>query len=394
MSRACRLWATASALVCLAGVAHAGPSDQLKELRGRIEKLQQRLTESEETKSEAADALRESERAISDANRRLFDLGQQQRDVRQARQALETQKAQIAESTEAQQRLLARLLYQQYLSGQPEPLRLLLNRQDPNELARQMYYLSYVSHARADLIAGLRRDLAELDRVSAETEDKGRELARLRSEDADQKRRLERERRRRAEVLRKVSDQIARQRSEIGNLRRNEERLTKLVARLARELARTPPRPARLGNRQLPEAEPAGSGAFHDLKGRLKLPVIGEIENRYGTPREESGLSWKGLFIAAPGGRQVRAVADGRVVFADWLRGFGNLLILDHGGGYMSLYGNNDALFRQVGDMVKTGDPIAAVGATGGNPETGLYFELRFQGKPFDPLAWVTVNSK
>jgi len=85
-------------------------------------------------------------------------------------------------------------------------------------------------------------------------------------------------------------------------------------------------------------------------------------------------------------------VAAGRVVFADWLRGFGNLMILEHGGGYMSLYGNNEALFRQVGDMVKTGDPIAAVGATGGNPETGLYFELRFQGKPFDPLTWISMK--
>lgn len=393
-----RLWSRsfAAAIVFfgLVAAAQAGPSDQLKELRSRIEKLQQQLTESEETKTEAADALRESERAISATNRRLFELGGQQRQVRQALRGLEERRAQILESTQSQQELLAKLLYHQYLSGQPEPLRLLLNRQDPNQIARQMHYLSYVSHARADLIAVLRRDLADLDRLSAETEDKARELARLRAEDADQKRRLERERRGRADVLKQVSDQITRQRSEISSLRRNEERLAKLVERLARELARPPSRQARLRNQQLPEPQAGAQGAFHVLKGRLKLPVIGDIANRYGTPREDSGLSWKGLFIAAPGGRQVHAVADGRVVFADWLRGFGNLLILDHGGGYMSLYGNNDALFRQVGDMVKTGDPIAAVGATGGNPETGLYFELRFQGKPFDPLAWVTVNSK
>ena len=108
--------------------------------------------------------------------------------------------------------------------------------------------------------------------------------------------------------------------------------------------------------------------------------------------RAEGGPSWKGLFIAAKDGQEVRSIAPGRVVFADWLRGFGNLLIVDHGGGYMSLYGNNDSLYRQVGDMVKAGDPIAAVGATGGNPQTGLYFELRFQGKPFDPLSWVTLK--
>jgi len=120
--------------------------------------------------------------------------------------------------------------------------------------------------------------------------------------------------------------------------------------------------------------------------------VIGELANRYGSPRADSGLSWKGLFIAARDGQEVRAVAPGRVVFADWLRGFGNLIILDHRGGYMSLYGNNDSLYREVGDEVKVGDPIAAVGATGGNSQTGLYFELRFQGKPFDPLSWVTLK--
>ena len=145
-------------------------------------------------------------------------------------------------------------------------------------------------------------------------------------------------------------------------------------------------------NDQLPDATANSAASFRELKGRLKLPVIGELANRYGSPRADSGLSWKGLFIAARDGQEVRSVAPGRVVFADWLRGFGNLIILDHGGGYMSLYGNNDSLYREVGDEVKAGDPIATVGATGGNSQTGLYFELRFQGKPFDPLSWVTLK--
>ena len=182
-----------------------------------------------------------------------------------------------------------------------------------------------------------------------------------------------------------------RQRTEISHLKRNEERLARLVDRLARELARPSARSSRIRNDQLPEPLRSSEG-FSGLKGKLRLPVIGELADRFGAPRADSGLSSKGLFIAAKQGQEVRAVAAGRVVFADWLRGFGNLMILDHEGGYMSLYGNNDALFRQVGDIVKAGDPIAAVGATGGNPETGLYFELRFQGKPFDPLTWVTLK--
>jgi septal ring factor EnvC (AmiA/AmiB activator) len=141
----------------------------------------------------------------------------------------------------------------------------------------------------------------------------------------------------------------------------------------------------------VPEAA-AVSGPFAQLKGRLALPVRGELTNRYGSPRSDGGLTWRGLFIAAPSGQQVRAVAGGRVVFADWLRGFGNLLIIDHGDSYMSLYGFNETLFKQVGEPVQTGDSVAAVGNSGGAGDSGLYFELRHQGKPFDPLGWVNVR--
>jgi murein hydrolase activator len=378
-------------LLVLPAVVPAAPSDQLKELRGRIDKLQQQLSESEETKSDAADALRESERAISSANRRLFELAGKQRESQAGLARLEEQKSRASDDADRQEALLAKLLYQQYLSGQPEPLRLLVNRQDANQIARQMHYLSYVSRARAELIAALRRDVFDLERLSAEAQAKSRELSSLQSDEVEQKKQLQRERRRHAAVLRQVSDQISRQRSEISHLKRNEERLARLVDRLARELARPPVREGRVRNEQLPEPLRGGE-PFQALKGRLRLPVTGELVNEFGSPRADSGLSWKGLFIAAKQGQEVRAVAAGRVVFADWLRGFGNLMILDHGSGYMSLYANNDALFRQVGELVKAGDPIAAVGATGGNPETGLYFELRFQGKPFDPLTWATLK--
>jgi len=369
----------------------AGPSDQLKELRGRIDRLQQQLTESEESKSEAVDALRESERAISNVNRRLFELETKQRGLQAALARLDQQTARIRDDADNQEALLAKLLYQQYLSGQPEALRIIASQQDSNQVARQLHYLTYVSRARSELIAALRRDVADLERLSAEAQANSRELARLQGERAKQKGQLQRERQQHASVLKQVSDQISRQRYEISQLKRNEERLAKLVDRLARELARPPARHGRTRNEQVPEPL-RGVSSFSALKGRLRLPVTGELVNQFGGPRADTGLSWKGLFIAANQGQEVKAVAAGRVVFADWLRGFGNLMILDHGSGYMSLYGNNEALLRQVGDTVKAGDPIAAVGASGGNSETGLYFELRFQGKPFDPLTWANLK--
>jgi septal ring factor EnvC (AmiA/AmiB activator) len=128
---------------------------------------------------------------------------------------------------------------------------------------------------------------------------------------------------------------------------------------------------------------------FAALRGKLRLPARGELSNRFGTPREDGGTTWKGLFIRAPQGEEVKAVAPGKVVFSDWMRGFGNLLIVDHGGDYLSIYGNNETLFKQAGENVASGDVLGRVGNSGGNPETGLYFELRHLGKPFDPLSWV-----
>lgn len=135
-------------------------------------------------------------------------------------------------------------------------------------------------------------------------------------------------------------------------------------------------------------APAAPAGAFEALKGQLRAPVAGRLAAKFGSKRGD-GPSWKGVFIRATEGADVHAIAAGRVVFAEWLRGFGNLIIVDHGGQYMSIYGNNQSLLKRAGDIVKAGDAIASAGNSGGNEESGLYFELRHQGRPFDPAGWV-----
>jgi len=142
----------------------------------------------------------------------------------------------------------------------------------------------------------------------------------------------------------------------------------------------------------VPEAGEAASRLFSALKGSLRLPVRGELAGRFGTPRNEGGIAAKGVFIRAQEGEPVRAVAAGRVVYSDWMRGFGNLLIVDHGEAYLSIYGNNESLLKQTGDPVRLGEPLATVGQSGGSEETGLYFELRHLGRPFDPLGWVKLK--
>lgn len=388
-------------VLALAGAGSAGAStspgrakEDLRQLRDKIEALQKGLADAEESKNEAVDALKESERAISDATRTLRDLGNQSREANQRLDELRAASRQSESTLEAQRALLARLLYQQYLGGQPEPLKLLLNREDPNQIARQLHYFSYISRARAGLIEELRSHLAAIKDLAHQVEQQVAELAAIAAEQTVQKKRLEREKQARSQVLTRISRNIQKQKQEIGTLRRDENRLTRLLEQLARIVARPPARaPAapRLKNERLPDRS-GDDSPFRQLKGRLALPVRGELGNRFGSPRSDSGLIWKGLFIASKAGEEVRAIAAGRVVFADWLRGFGNLLIIDHGDGYMSLYGNNETLYKQVGDALRGGETVAAVGNSGGNADSGLYFEIRHQGRPFDPLSWVSVK--
>jgi septal ring factor EnvC (AmiA/AmiB activator) len=188
-------------------------------------------------------------------------------------------------------------------------------------------------------------------------------------------------------VVARISAQLRDQRRQVKYLERDESRLSRLVEELSKVIAAT----ALPRNDKVPEAGGV-EGLFAGMKGRLRLPIRGELANRFGAQRSSGGPTWKGLFIRSAAGQEVRAVASGRVVFSDWLRGFGNLLIIDHGQGYLTIYGYNESVLKQVGDAVRGGDAVATVGTSGGNTESGLYFEIRHKGKPFDPMRWVSLK--
>lgn len=381
-----------AATLCAAGAATAAtapPKEELSQLRGRIEAMQKRLAAAEGVRSEAADGLRDSERAISESNRSLRDLAAKQRAIQARLIDLQQQETRAGNDIESQQRLLARQLYQQYIGNQPDAVKLLLNREDPNRIARDLHYLTYLARMRAEQIRSLRASIRQLDNLEAETKQQSEALAAVQTEQQAQREKIEHEKQTRRDVLQKVARQIESQRHEISKLKRDEQRLARLVEQISQMIARSRAETPR--NDRLPDSSTDGS-AFAELKGKLSLPVRGELKGRFGSPRADGGLSWKGVFIASQPNQEVRAIAAGRVVFADWLRGFGNLLIIDHGGGYMSLYGNNESLFKQVGQATRGGETIAAVGNSGGNTDYGLYFEMRHQGKAFDPLSWVHLK--
>ncbi|TAJ76895.1 MAG: peptidase M23 [Gallionellaceae bacterium] len=366
---------------------YASQQEELENLRKRISALQQDFEKTNESKSEAADALRESERTISTSNRKLNELAQQQNTASRALEQLQKQSGQLEKDMRDEQALLSKLLYQQYLGGKQEYLKLLLNNHDPNQVARELQYYDYIARSRAAWLKTLRGNLLQLQSVTAQAREKSREITALQNEERTQRKNLEKEKHARQRTLDKIAKQLKQQRREMGRLQRDENRLSQLVDRLAKMLSQ-PKGNSRAHNENLPDSTFDGK-PFAALKGKLALPVKGDISNKFGTHRPDSTVLWKGLFLRASASQSVKAVAAGRVVFADWLRGFGNLLIVDHGNGYMSLYGNNEALFKQVGDTLRGGDNIASVGNSGGNEESGLYFELRHEGNPLDPLKWI-----
>lgn len=362
-------------------------------MRGRIETLKKDINTAEETRSEATDELKQSEQAISKLARSLHELSQKQNEVKLALTQLDSQSQKTQNDMKALQEQVNQILYQQYLHGPQDPMTALLNQKDPNQIARQLYYFSFIARARTELIQSLQTNLTQLASLSQRTEEKNLEMSRIRNEHIAQQKQLEIEQNSRKQVLIRIAKQIDSQRKEVDRLQRDEKRLTSLIEKLSKIAASKPlkPKPApssKLVINKTPDASFADA-PFQRLKGKMNLPVTGELTNRFGGQREDSGAQWKGLFIKAHNGQPVKSVASGTVVFSDWLRGFGNLIIVDHGNSYMSLYGNNESLYKQAGDAIRAGDTIATVGNSGGNPTAGLYFELRYQSKPFDPLSWV-----
>jgi septal ring factor EnvC (AmiA/AmiB activator) len=393
-------FACAAALAATPDARKADLKERRGEIRERIETLQRDLAKTEESRASAADRLRETESAISDANRNLHRLGEKRSAIQGEVRGLESQSRRLAEQTALQQEHLSRLLYRHYTDGSKveiDALNLLLSGRDPNQTALDYQYLKALSQAKADLIDDLRTKGREKKRLADAAREKNTELEAIEEKQRQARGHLVAQQKQRQVLLAQTAEKIKTQRKEIGTLQRDEKRLGELIAKLASAAKRTArPKPqkkpsASVRNERTPDPAQAG-GDFAALRGKLALPVRGEISGRFGKARPEGGTTWKGLFIRAAEGVEVRAVAGGEVVFADWLRGFGNLLVVDHGDDFLSVYGNNQSLLKEAGQRVGPGEVVATVGNTGGNPDSGLYFELRHQGQAFDPIRWVRLR--
>ncbi|MFM7012023.1 MAG: murein hydrolase activator EnvC family protein [Betaproteobacteria bacterium] len=406
---------------------------QREDLRGRIQSVQKELDAREADRKEAADALKASETAISQTSRRIAELAT---DLKKAQSELEDLQRQITRQQRAlgvRRDELSDQLRKQYSSGL-SPWSALLSGDDPQELGRNLAYLDYVSKARADTVAALKKDIERLAQLEARADARQKDVARLVSETTQQKEALEAQKKERATVLARIEGQMQAQRAEATRLGQDEKRLSGLISDLdgqlkaaqqaaaeaerraqeARklELARKEKaqREAEQARRQAdqarreadearraatadnpPQAAEADNASLAPGKGlskNVRWPIRGTVMARFGTDRPEGGV-WRGILVRADTGAPVQTIGSGTVVYSNWLRGFGNLLIVDHGQEYLSVYAYNQSLLKQVGDTVRAGDTVALAGSTGGQVDSALYFEIRHRGAAVDPIAYL-----
>ncbi len=348
---------------------------ELNELRTRIHDLQKRLEARREQKTREEKSLRDIDREIGITRKALQQTETELRSVRKQLAGLQQQQKEETRRLAGQRKQLVQEVRTAYAMGRQKQVKLLLNQEQPDAVGRMLTYFGYFSRARAEKIDALNAVLARLQMLQTGIEEKSLTLAGLRSRQKARVEELAGQKRLRAQAVADLKQQLARQGSALKQLQADEARLQELVHSLQALLADIP-------------ADAGQNRPFRTLKGNLRWPTRGRISERFGTSRGDTGLTWQGVLISAPEGGKVSAVAQGRVAFADWMRGFGLLLIVDHGDGYMSLYGHNQAIYKEVGEWVDTGEMIATLGASGGQSQSGLYFELRHKGRPVNPRKW------
>ena len=349
-----------------------GTAERLEKLRGEIAAVERKVGDAVTERDAVVVTLRTTELQVTQAHRKLDQLRAQRRLSEQRRSALEADRQAQERGLQQEQSALAAQLRAAYLIGRDEPLKLLLNQQDPATLGRMFAYYSYFGRARADQIASIRNIVAHLNALEVQLDEENRHLDELTTERQRQVDALEAARNDRATALVAVRGRLQTRSAQLDNLKREAATLTRLLDELRRALRDFP----------IDRQEP-----FDRLRGQLVWPVQGRLIADFGAQRS-SGITWNGVMLATERGTQVRALYFGRVIYADWLPGLGLLLILEHSGGYLSLYGHTEQIFKSVGDWVAPGDVIATVGDSGGEARPELYFEIRKGSRPVNPHPW------
>ena len=364
-----------SLCLLLALPAQADDQARLDALKAEISKLESWLRNAQQESGQLNAALRQSDLEIAELTKQIDAIRTQLAEEQARLKKLRQEQGQLRDLQQQHRQHLAEQIRAAQKMGQQGPLKLLLNQDDPQQAQRMLRYFSYFNSARIERINQILAELARLDNLATLIAASEQQLQRSEKELISSNRQLQQRKQQQQQLLAKLQGEMKTEQQRLQQKETDRKRLEQLLTEVANLLDNSP--------RQL-DARPISS-----LKGRLPPPLRTAVLQAFGSQRRDGGGRHEGWLLAAREGDYVRAVHHGRVVFADWLRGFGLILILDHGQGYLSLYAHNQALLRDVGSWVNQGDIISSAGRSGGNAEPSLYFEIRHRGRPQDPALWL-----
>lgn len=354
--------------------------EKLDHIQQSIVNIKENLKDNRSNRGNTLTQLRQLESKISHNARALKKNELEIKSVSKRIKQLNKNLKLLAKKLDKQRSILGEQIRAAYALGAQQNIKMLLNQQNPSELGRTQAYFAYFNKARKkeieQFIQSTKSQQQQQHELSGKLLDQKKALATRK----EQKQLLEEQRLRRSQLLLQLNEKINNQEQTLSELETSRTKIEDLLRSLGQLLADTP-------------AAPSDRKPFKQQKGHLPWPIKGPFLARYGQSRNQGDLKWKGILIGSPYGVPVRAITHGRVAFSDWLQGYGFIIIIDHGDGYMSLYGHNESLLKQAGDWVAAGDVIATTGDSGGQPNPGLYFEIRSRGKPVDPLPWCSQKS-
>ncbi len=348
---------------------------ELEQVRERISDLKKSMDARAADRDRLTAELQEAEIEISEKRIRLRDIERERRYTAKRKAELDAEMVASAAALDEESTELAAQVRAAYMSGSHEKMKMLLNQDDPATLGRLVSYYAYLNQYRAGNIETVSARIRELEQLQSRVAAEAARLADIGSRRYTELTKVNTVQERRQQLLARLNNRIADEGTEIDRLAAQEKDLARLISELTSILSDYP----------ISSEEP-----FSEHRGRLTWPVAGTLLHDFGQPRVGGKLKWNGVVLAAPRGHEVRSVYHGRVVFADWLAGMGLLVIVDHGEGYMTLYGYNETILKNTGDWVAPGDVIATVGDSGGQAQAGLYFEMRHGTAPVNPRRWVT----
>jgi septal ring factor EnvC (AmiA/AmiB activator) len=346
-------------------------SKNLDNVQSAIKKQKRTISKTNKKRRRLEAQLKTDDLAISTIARAINQTNQEQKAVEKKLNELNIEKKQLAREKQRQESLLAQQLRTAYSTGNHDYLKLVLNQKAPGDVQRAITYYQYLNDARVKEIISFQTTLSALLQITTEHQEQAEKLKTIQQQQSEQKVALQDNKTIRSKTIKALSKELLSNRQQLVNLESEEDNLVAALQELSR----------------LTSPSSSNLSGISKLKRKLSWPIKGKIAHRFGT-QKQGYLKWKGVLMSAPVGRAVQTIHHGTVLFADWLKGYGLVTVVDHGDGYMSLYGHNQTLLKAVGDRVETGESIALVGQSGGQQQAGLYFEIRHRGRAVNPKLW------